>query len=153
MLEIRDYGEPEAREIATWHYEAPYNVYDFESYEEMEKRCSSYVNYDLNIYHTIYEDSKLICVFNLSEEHKETFFGISMHPSFCGKGYSTQILPLIIDYYKTHISTKPLYLQVRVWNERAIKAYEHVGFKIKKRALLKTKDSIAEFYIMRLEIQ
>lgn len=135
--------------VANWRYEPPYDVYNFPTYEDMLKKSSSFLDYDSFIYHSIInEHNELIALFNLTEEEHQVFFGISMNPSFCGKGLSHIILPMICNYAET-MYHKPLYLQVRTWNKRAIKAYENAGFKIETRALFKTETSIDEFYIMR----
>ena len=147
-LKIVPYNIEHAKIISTWKYEPPYDVYNFPSYEDMKKHNSPFLDVDTLIYHSIInENNELIAVCNLTEEDKQVFFGISMNPTYCWRGLSKTILPMIINH-ADNLYHKPLYLQVRLWNERAIKAYKNVGFTIVGKALLKTETVPALFYIM-----
>ena len=148
-LRIVPYTLEHAKIISTWNYEPPYDVYNFPTYEYMETHNSSFLDIESMTYHSIINDNnELIAVCNLSEEEDQVFFGISINPIYCWKGLSKVILPMIIKH-ANELYHKPLYLQVRVWNERAIKAYQNNGFTIIARALLKTETGPAVFYIMK----
>ena len=148
-LFIIPYTIEHAKIIASWKYESPYDVYNFPSYEDMVKYNYPYVDPNVTNYHSITnENNELVAVCNLIEEDNQVFFGISVDPKYCGKGLSKELLPIIINY-ANNLYHKPLYLQVRIWNERAIKAYQNAGFIIKNKAILKTETVPALFYIMK----
>ena len=148
-LIIVPYTIEHAKIISTWKYEPPYDVYNFPSYEYMIEHNSSFLDVDSMTYHSIInDDNELIAVCNLSEEEDQVFFGISVNPIYCWMGLSKTILPMLIKH-ADELYHKPLYLQVRMWNERAIKAYRNVGFKFIAKGLLKTETGPALFYIMK----
>jgi len=49
---------------------------------------------------------------------------------YWGKGYGTEALSLLIDYGFKAINLHNIFLRVYSYNERAIKSYEKIGFKI-----------------------
>lgn len=56
------------------------------------------------------------------------FIGIGVNPQVCNKGYGTEMLKMAYATSKQLYPNKPLYLEVRTWNERAIRCYEKAGF-------------------------
>ena len=60
---------------------------------------------------------------NLSDEGSEVFFGIGAHPDHCGQGYGTQMTALAWDLSQRLYPGKPMYLEVRTWNTRAVRGY------------------------------
>ena len=66
----------------------------------------------------------------LLEEETEVFIGIGVNPDLCGKHYGRRMLMRAYEISKERYPNKPLYLEVRTWNTRAVKCYERAGFKI-----------------------
>lgn len=60
----------------------------------------------------------------------QVFLGIGVNPEICGKGYGTQMLCQIDGVVKELFGDKKLYLEVRIWNHRAIACYQKAGFQI-----------------------
>lgn len=121
--------EKEKKEICSWKYPQEYAVYNLPSYEIMKKQQIGFChpNKEKNFY-TFYEGRQLIGFVNLLEEEKEVFVGIGVHPEFCSKGYGQKILKEAYRISKKLYPLKPLYLEVREWNQRAIHCYEKAGF-------------------------
>lgn len=67
---------------------------------------------------------------NLSDEGSEVFFGIGAHPDHCGQGYGTQMTALAWELSQRLYPGKPMYLEVRTWNTRAVRCYEKAGFRV-----------------------
>ncbi len=67
---------------------------------------------------------------NLYEEETEVFFGIGVNPDFCNKGYGQQMVKTACRISEQLFQGKPLYLEVRTWNTRAVRCYEKAGFYI-----------------------
>ena len=66
---------------------------------------------------------------NLFEEEKEIFFGIGVNPEDCGRGYGQQMTRKACEIAQRLFPGKPLYLEVRTWNTRAVRCYEKAGFR------------------------
>ena len=60
--------------------------------------------------------------------HLERQGGTSVRPDLCGQGYGQQMMKLAQTISQTLYPGKPLYLEVRSWNRRAIRCYEKAGF-------------------------
>ena len=77
------------------------------------------------------------------------FFGIGVNPDCCGKGYGQQMTRMAWEISQTLFPGKPMYLEVRTWNQRAIRCYEKAGFRIVGEPIQQT-TSIGEgaFYHM-----
>ena len=55
--------------------------------------------------------------------------GIHLHPARLGQGYGTEAMALFLDYYFNVLGYKLLKLDVGVFNERAVRCYEKLGFR------------------------
>ena len=58
------------------------------------------------------------------------FFGIGVNPACCGRGYGQQMTRTACEISQSLFPGKPLYLEVRTWNARAVRCYERAGFRI-----------------------
>ena len=67
---------------------------------------------------------------NIPEEEKEVFLGIGVNPRFCGQGYGQRILQDTGAMAERLYPGKPLYLEVRTWNTRAVRCCQKAGFRI-----------------------
>ena len=75
---------------------------------------------------------------NLYEEKTEIFFGIGVNPDCCSEGYGQQMTKTACEISKELFGTKPLYLEVRTWNKRAVSCYQKAGFVIKGEPIRQT---------------
>ena len=86
---------------------------------------------------------------NILEEPEEIFIGIGANPDYCNKGYGQQMLQAAYGISKKLYPEKPLYLEVREWNKRAIHCYEKAGFVIDGSPYqLETSIGVGTFYRM-----
>ena len=122
-------NEEEKIQICDWKYQGEYACYNLESYETYKKQGIFFANpKNQQCYTSYYDEALLVGFTNILEEEHEVFIGIGVNPHVCNKGYGTQILKMAYEISKQLYPTKPLYLEVRTWNERAIHCYEKVGF-------------------------
>ncbi len=137
--------------ITEWKYEGEYSVYNAEPYEEQKKKGFGFAN-PQNHFYSFYDEKKLIGFINLYEEKTEVFFGIGVKPEECGKGYGSQMTETACKISRRLFPGKPLYLEVRTWNQRAVRCYEKAGFHIAGEPIRQT-TSAGEgvFYHMILE--
>lgn len=138
------------REICAWHYDGAYDLYDLPAYEEMKSRQTGFLDpkREKN-YYGFWHEGTLVGFVNLREENREVFIGIGVNPDLCGKHYGRNILLASYELSKKQYPNKPLYLEVRTWNKRAIKCYEKAGFQIAGPAYeLTTEIGTGTFYRM-----
>ena len=119
--------EAHKREICSWKYPEPYDAYNLPPFETMQEKQSGFMNpaKEKN-YHGFSISGTLVGYANISKKSDGIFIGIGVHPDYCNQGVGRQILQMISDL----CPGQPLYLEVRTWNQRAIRCYQHAGFHI-----------------------
>ncbi len=137
MLEFHKITEEEKEIIGKWKYEGEYALYDSIPYEEQKKIGKGFGN-PINQYHVFYDGDKLIGFTNLIDEETEIFFGIGVAPDCCGQGYGQKMTTRTIELAHELFPGKPLYLEVRTWNKRAVACYEKAGFRIVGEPIVQT---------------
>lgn len=150
ILSFHHITDEEAKAICDWHYEGNYSCYDLPPYEEMKTRKMSFFNpVKAQNFYCYYDGNLFVGFTNLVEEPHEVFLGIGVHPDHCSKGYGTAIIKEACFISKTLYPDKPIYLEVRTWNKRAIRCYEKAGFIIDGQPFeQKTYAGTAVFYRM-----
>lgn len=83
-----------------------------------------------NHFYSFYDNAALVGFINLSDEGSEVFFGIGANPDYCSKGYGQQMTQTAWEISQQLFPGKPVYLEVRTWNKRAVRCYEKAGFHI-----------------------
>ena len=131
MITYHIMTEPERELVCAWNYQGDYEIYNMPPYREQKEqgvglgnpRCGSN-------YYAYYDGNKLVGFTNILEEPQEVFIGIGIDPDLCGQGYGQRILRLTREISKTLYPGKPLYLEVRSWNQRAVNCYKKAGFTV-----------------------
>lgn len=131
ILSCHHITDEEAKTVCNWHYEGDYSCYDLPPYEEMKAKNMSFCNpAKARNFHCYYDGDLFVGFTNLVEKVQEVFLGIGVHPDHCGKGYGTAIVKEACRISKELYPSKPICLEVRTWNKRAIRCYEKAGFVI-----------------------
>lgn len=148
MLNHHKATEAELQEICRWQYTGAYALYNTVSYEEMKAQKFGFANPAMLV-ETFYDGDTLVGFCNLFEEDREVFFGIGVEPRHCGRGYGQEMTETMAELSRARFPQKPLYLEVRTWNERAIRCYRKAGFTIDGGILRQqTHAGPGEFYRM-----
>lgn len=129
MITYHRTTEEEKYIICGWEYSGDYAMYNNPPYEEQKKNGVGFANSKNNFY-SFYDGTILIGFINLCKEETEIFFGIGVNPEYCNKGYGQQMTKAAFEISKDLFPGKPLYLEVRTWNARAVRCYEKAGFHI-----------------------
>ena len=147
------FTEELAKEITTWRYEGEYEIYNLPSWDEVIKKQISLCKKEKreNFIGYLNEENNLIGFVNLVDEGDSVFFGIGVKPEYCGAGIGKQIIKMALDECSKRYENKPIILEVRSWNKRAIKCYESQGFKIVKIKKQETYAGFGEFFVMKYE--
>ena len=149
-LEVHYLSEQDKMEICSWKYDKEYEIYNLPYYEEMKEKEQGFMNSKSEKNYRGYFDNEVLVGFtNILEEEQEVFVGIGVHPNFCNKGYGELILNESYKISNQYYPNKPLYLEVRTWNKRAIHCYKKVGFEIDGDSFeMKTSIGLGTFYRM-----
>ncbi len=124
---FRPMNEEEAREIAAWHYEPPYDFYDFaadpEDLEEVldpDRRAGDY--------HAAHLDGELVGFFSYKVHGDAVEVGLGLRPDLTGRGLGPEFVEAGLAFARTTFAPRSFWLDVATWNERAKKVYERTGF-------------------------
>ncbi len=128
---IKTFLEEEAKEVCSWKYPEEYSVYNLPNWNkalELNIGITNELRRNKEFY-SLYELDKLIGYFRFIEKDEFLKFGIGLKPDYCGIGYSYKAMPIILNFAKMNYLKKPIMLEVRCFNIRAIRAYKSFGFK------------------------
>lgn len=152
QYELRNHimTENEKQIVCSWKYSNEYALYNLPSYDEMKAQKLGFMNPgSANNYYSFYDHDVYVGFVNILEEAEEVFIGIGTNPDCCNKGYGQQMLQIAYEISKKLYPKKPLYLEVREWNKRAIRCYEKAGFVIDGSPYqLETSIGLGTFYRM-----
>jgi ribosomal-protein-alanine N-acetyltransferase len=151
---FRQMNEEDAREVAAWHYEPPYDFYDAASDPDdlaelldQEKRWSSYFSVLSNG-----EFCGFFCFKVDTSDHGTTVeLGLGMRPDLTGRGLGLEFLQAGLGFARCRFSPDGFRLSVAAFNERAIKVYERAGFRRVKVFEQSTNGGRYKFLLMRRE--
>ena len=117
-----------ASEVATWHYEPPYDFYDLASdpHDEAEMRDPAHAAQYRAVLAKGSDVLDAFWYFNPQGDVVEV--GIGLRPDLTGRGLGESFLRAQLDYAMGEWGPATFRLFVAAWNERAIRLYERLGF-------------------------
>lgn len=132
MLYRSDLTEEQAELICGWKYEGEYGVYNT-SWETVQKQKWAIVDSEkrgTQFVAVLDEQNALFGFFRLVEDGNRVMIGLGLNPQDCSKGYGSELMKLILAECSRRFSGKIPELEVREFNQRAIKCYRKAGFQI-----------------------
>ena len=122
-------NETEAIEICSWKYPNEYAVYNMGKWNDIvnQKWAISIEEKRIEQFRSVYEKNELIGYFRFRTINNIINIGLGMKPEYCGQGKGKEFLNFILN--QPELKNKKIELEVRNFNQRAIKSYEKVGFK------------------------
>lgn len=154
-LTAQKLSEEQAKEISKWKYSGEYSIYNLPSWYKMVEenysltdavRRERYIGY-------VNKVGELVGFVNLLDEGDTVFFGIGINPNSCNKGIGKIITKLALMESEKRFPNKPVVLEVRTWNKRAVNCYKSQGFEIVETKQQETYIGFGEFYVMRYELK
>jgi len=117
-----------ASEVATWHYEPPYDFYDAASHpaDAAEMRDPARAEHFRAVLADGDERLDAFWYFDWPDDVVEV--GIGLRPDLTGRGYGESFLRAQLEYASQSWEPKKYRLFVAAWNERAVRVYERLGF-------------------------
>ena len=137
---FRPMTEPDARSVLSWRYEGPYAFYNVDSDDP-----GDVIREMLDGTHWAVEDERGYLVGFLAigpsaqvegghragayERHEGLDIGLGMRPDLTGKGAGLGFVTACVEFARRELGATTLRLAVAIFNERAIRVYERVGFR------------------------
>ena len=137
LYSISPLSEENAREITTWCYDPPYDLYDQEPVH-----LAGLLNPDYRYHQVLDEIGNLVgfCCYGLDAqvpggEYHEKFHevldvGVGMRPELTGQGLGETFVAEILDYGRTTYCPEEFRVSVAAFNKRSLKTFQKLGFKI-----------------------
>ena len=129
VLTARPFSEEDGRAVCTWRYPPPYDVYDLPPWETACARGYGVADAEKRAQFTaVCRGGALAGFFRLRPEDGGVTLGLGLAPEHCGQGLGGALLALCIGAAAARFPGKPLRLEVRAFNARAIRCYRAAGF-------------------------
>jgi RimJ/RimL family protein N-acetyltransferase len=127
-MRVERWTDAHAREVESWHYEPPYDFYDLasdpadaaEMHDPARRR-----RYRAVLGH----DGRLDAFWYFKIDEDVIELGLGLRPDLTGRGLGESFLNAQIAHARGEWRPARLRLFVAVWNERAIRLYERLGFR------------------------
>ncbi len=141
--EFRKVTNNDVEDMITWKYEGIYSFFDNDFSEGKINYVKSFPMDD--------NKNELVgnCAFYLNDK---VSFSIQMRPSLTSKGMGKEFLQAILEFAKERYNLKNIELSVLKFNERAIRLYKSLDFKVINEFIGKTVKGEMEFITMSKEL-
>lgn len=142
-----------AKQICAWKYMPPYNVYNYMTYEESVIKQAAITQISkADNYLCFWDNETLVAYTSIILKDDKVYIGIGIAPQFCGIGLGNIYLNKTVLEAQKRYPFMEIWVQVRSWNERAIKCYHKSGFVGKHREIIPDRfDENTEYIFMRYE--
>jgi ribosomal-protein-alanine N-acetyltransferase len=143
-----------ANDIANWHYNDLYSFYDMAADQDDLKIFMDSKNWQNTIRAVLNENDELIGWASFYTENDEFWLSLGLRPDLTGQGlgeeFVTQCVRYVISQYK--LIKHVIKLDVALFNKRAIKVYQKVGFIETKKTVRNTPTGQVDFIEMEKRI-
>ena len=133
--------ETAARAIATWHYEAPYEVYSLDT-EGADQVVDCFMD-PANAYHTIVDEGGCLaayCCFGPDARVPGAEYGapaldvgLGLHPDLTGQGLGRAFALAVLRFGELEFAPAAFRVTVAEFNERALRVWKATGFQTVER--------------------
>ena len=115
--------------IAGWHYDPPFDFYDFAAEPDDLAELLDPARRGDRYFGAFDEAGELIGFFYLAKRESEVEIGLGLRPDVTGRGLGAAYLENGLEFARSRFGLDRFRLSVATFNERAIKVYERAGFR------------------------
>jgi len=127
-MKVEEWTDAYGREVATWHYEAPWDFYDLASDPEDAAAMVDPARHEHR--RAIPGPDGRLEAFWYFDWHGDVVeVGIGLRPDLTGRGRGESFLRAQLAYASEQWQPRTFRLFVASWNERAIRLYRQLGFR------------------------
>lgn len=145
---FRPFGVSEAQAISSWHYEVPYDFYDWQSDPDDLAEILNPQSWPGRYYTVFDEQDMLIGFFQFEPSVDAVDIGLALHPKLTGQGLGVAFVEAGLDFARQQFAPQRFTLCVATFNHRAIRVYERVGFHASRVFTQATNGGLYEFVEM-----
>jgi ribosomal-protein-alanine N-acetyltransferase len=121
--------DDDARKISRWHYQPPYNFYDWTSDPDDLEELLDPARREGTYFSAFDGEGALVGFFEFEREGETIDIGLGLRPDLTGQGLGLEYLLAGLEFAIERFSPERFTLSVAVFNERAIEVYERAGFR------------------------
>jgi ribosomal protein S18 acetylase RimI-like enzyme len=150
-LKLIELSEPHAKEICDWKYDGEYSIYNYPAWDKVsnEKWAITIEEKRKKEFSAVVDDYNNLCGYiRLHDKDEYILIGVGLKPSLCGQRLGNTIMEILKQQCRELYPSKKIVLEVRSFNERAIKCYKRAGFKVKELYEKNTPIGYGEFIRM-----
>jgi RimJ/RimL family protein N-acetyltransferase len=126
-VKVEEWNGTYAGEVATWHYQPPWDFYDVAS--DPEDAAAIREPKRARHYRAVVGDSGRLDAFWYFDWHGDVVeIGIGLRPDITSRGRGESFLRAQLEYASDRWQPAAFRLFVAAWNERAIRLYHRLGF-------------------------
>ncbi len=143
--------EEHGRDICTWRYSPPYDLYNWDSWDQMVTLAEEFGDPKIREaqYRAVLDESGELCGFaQFFPMVGVTRLGLGLRPDLCGQGSGVSFVRAIVQEAERSVPGCEIDLEVLTWNKRAIRTYERAGFVITDTYERPTPEGSGEFHCM-----
>lgn len=122
-------SDRQAHIIASWHYEPPYDFYDWEADEEDLAELLDPARRADHYFAALDDHEALLGFFSCFSEGDTVEVGLGLRPDLTGRGRGFEFLLAGLEFARERYAPASFRLAVAAFNERAIRVYERAGFR------------------------
>lgn len=147
---LRRVTNEDVEDFLTWKYGGIYSFFDNDFSQGKIDYVKSFPN-DNNVFSVYSDKNELVgnCAIYLSDK---VTFSVQLRPSLTSKGLGKEFLTSILNFIKERYNLKTIGLTVLKFNERAIRLYKSLDFKVTNEFIGKTVKGEMEFLAMEKEL-
>jgi ribosomal-protein-alanine N-acetyltransferase len=121
--------ERQAQAVAGWHYDPPYDFYDWEADEEDLAELLDPARREGRYFAVSDDRGDLVGFAAFSSEGDVVEVGLGLRPDLTGRGLGLSFLLSSLEFARGRYAPARFRLAVAAFNQRAIRVYERAGFR------------------------
>jgi [ribosomal protein S18]-alanine N-acetyltransferase len=121
-------SQRQARAVAAWRYDPPYDFYDAEADPEDLAELLDPVQREGRYFAVLREPGDLVGFFMFKLEGDIVEVGLGLRPDLTGGGVGLSFLLAGLEFARERYAPTRFRLAVAAFNQRAIRVYERAGF-------------------------
>jgi len=127
-LDFTPMTTPFAASIAQWHYPDEYAFYDLDQDPEDREEFLNPATWNGRLFAVLDEQGDLVGFFSFERARDAVEIGLGLRPDLTGLGHGEAFVRAGLRFARRRFGRSTFRLSVAVFNRRAIRLYERVGF-------------------------
>lgn len=130
-MEFSPLTEADVRAIAAWVYPPPYDVYNLPDWDTVQAQGWALADPERRSqqFTAIRSGGALIGYYRIQRQGETGLLGLGLRPDLCGQGHGPAAVGEILTRLRGDTTLCEIVLEVRRFNQRAIRCYARCGFR------------------------